>query len=150
MPGVSELPAPRAGLGWPRVHLRSADSTNERARELALAGAPAGTLVTAAEQSAGRGRQGRRWSAPAGSSILMSLLLHSPPPLLPLMAAVAVCDVVGADAMIKWPNDVVVMRSAADAAAKLAGHPGRGPPSAGLGGARHRPERRGEPRGPAA
>lgn len=124
MPGVSDLPAPapRAGLGWPRVHLRSVDSTNERARELALAGAPAGTLVTAAEQSAGRGRQGRRWSAPAGSSILMSLLLHSPPPLLPLMAAVAVCDVVGADAMIKWPNDVVLMRRGpGPAAAKLAG-----------------------------
>ncbi len=115
--------APRqAGLGWPRVHLRSTDSTNERARELAIAGAPAGTLVTAGEQSAGRGRQGRRWSAPAGSSILMSLVLHSPPPLLPLVAAVAVCDVVGEGAMIKWPNDVVLMRDGpGPAAAKLAG-----------------------------
>ncbi len=96
-------------LGSPRLHLRSTDSTNERARELALSGAPAGTLVTAGQQSAGRGRQGRRWSAPAGSSILMSLILHSPPPLLPLIAAVAVCDVAGPDALIKWPNDVVVI-----------------------------------------
>jgi BirA family biotin operon repressor/biotin-[acetyl-CoA-carboxylase] ligase len=96
-------------LGRPRLHLRSTDSTNERARELALSGAPAGTLVTAGQQSAGRGRQGRRWSAPAGSSILMSLILHSPPPLLPLIAAVAVCDVAGPDALIKWPNDVVVI-----------------------------------------
>ncbi len=97
-----------SALGHPRLHLRSTDSTNERARELAIAGAPHGTLVTAAEQSAGRGRQGRRWSAPTGSSILMSLLLRSPPRLLPLMAAVAVSDAAGERARIKWPNDVVV------------------------------------------
>ena len=46
------------GLGRPRVHLRRTDSTNERARALAIAGAPHGTLVTAAEQTAGRGRAG--------------------------------------------------------------------------------------------
>jgi hypothetical protein len=97
-----------ATLGHPRVHLRRTDSTNERARELAIAGAPHGTLVTAAEQTAGRGRQGRRWSAPAGSAVLMSLLLREPPELLPLMAAVAVCDAVGERALIKWPNDVIV------------------------------------------
>jgi len=114
-------PAGALRLGSPRVHLRVADSTNERARELALAGAPHGTLVTAAEQSAGRGRQGRRWSAPAGSSILMSLILREPPRLLPLMAAVAVCDVAGGDAAIKWPNDVVVASGAGDGLAKLAG-----------------------------
>ena len=50
-------------IGTPRVHHRLADSTNERARALAAAGAPHGTLVTAAEQSAGRGRQGRTWTA---------------------------------------------------------------------------------------
>jgi BirA family biotin operon repressor/biotin-[acetyl-CoA-carboxylase] ligase len=110
------------------VHLRRTGSTNERARELAFAGAPNGTLVTASEQTAGRGRQGRRWSAPAGSSILMSLLLRSPPPLLPLIAAVAVCDVAGASsprgeqARIKWPNDVVLdAAGAAVGLAKLAG-----------------------------
>jgi BirA family transcriptional regulator, biotin operon repressor / biotin---[acetyl-CoA-carboxylase] ligase len=95
-------------IGHPRVHFRRTGSTNERARELAFAGAPHGTLVTAAEQTAGRGRQGRRWSAPAGSSLLASLLLRAPPPLLPLIAAVAVCDVAGEHAQIKWPNDVVV------------------------------------------
>ena len=58
--------APRRRLGSPRVHYRLIDSTNERARLLATARAPHGTLVTAAEQSAGRGRQGRRWTAPAG------------------------------------------------------------------------------------
>jgi len=80
---------------------------------LAAAGAPHGTLVTAAEQTAGRGRQGRRWSAPAGSAVLMSLLLRwapgaPPPALLPLAAAVAVCEVAGEQARIKWPNDIVL------------------------------------------
>ena len=108
-----------APLGHPRLHLRSTDSTNERARTLALAGAPHGTLVTAAEQTAGRGRQGRRWSAPAGSALLMSLLLRWPPPLLPLIAAVAVCDVAGDETRVKWPNDVVFAHGGR--LAKLAG-----------------------------
>jgi BirA family biotin operon repressor/biotin-[acetyl-CoA-carboxylase] ligase len=104
------------------VHLRRTGSTNERARELAFAGAPHGTLVTASEQTAGRGRQGRRWSAPAGSSLLMSLVLREVAPLLPLMAAVAVCDVAGPRARIKWPNDIVVdVASAGPGLAKLAG-----------------------------
>ncbi|HEV2811853.1 MAG TPA: biotin--[acetyl-CoA-carboxylase] ligase [Solirubrobacteraceae bacterium] len=95
-------------LGTPRLHLRSTDSTSTRARELALAGAPHGTLVTAAEQSAGRGRQGRTWSAPPGRSLLMSLVLREPPTLLPLAAAVAVAEICGPDAAIKWPNDVLI------------------------------------------
>ncbi len=115
----------RPPLGRPRVHLRSIDSTNRLARELATAGAPDGTLVTAAEQSAGRGRQGRRWEAPAGSALLMSLLLRDPPQLLPLIAAVAVCDAiasgaVGAGALIKWPNDVVIASPPVDAGPGLA------------------------------
>src|SRR6185437_12700924 len=102
-------------LGRPRIHLRRTDSTNDRARELAPSGAPHGTLVTAAEQTAGRGRQGRRWSAPAGSALLMSLILRWPisdssPSLLPLIAALAVSDVAGEQARIKWPNDVVFER----------------------------------------
>ncbi|CAA9487594.1 MAG: hypothetical protein AVDCRST_MAG85-1035 [uncultured Solirubrobacteraceae bacterium] len=95
-------------LGHPRLHLRTTDSTNLRARALALAGAPQGTLVTASEQSAGRGRQGRTWSAPAGRALLMTVLLRDPPPLLPLLAAVAVSDVCGERAAIKWPNDVLL------------------------------------------
>ncbi len=97
-----------ARLGSPRVHLRRTDSTNDRARALAVAGAPHGTLVTAGEQTAGRGRQGRTWSAPAGSALLMSLVLRDPPPLLPLAAGVAVAEVAGPDAEIKWPNDVLL------------------------------------------
>ena len=56
--------AAAAMIGTPRVHHRLTDSTNERAKELAAAGAPHGTLVTADEQTAGRGRQGREWTAP--------------------------------------------------------------------------------------
>ena len=108
-------------LGAPRLHLRLTDSTNERARALALAGAPHGTLVTADEQSAGRGRQGRRWSAPARSSLLMSLVLRRPPQLLPLAAAVALAEVAGPDALIKWPNDIVIRSATGAELAKLAG-----------------------------
>jgi BirA family transcriptional regulator, biotin operon repressor / biotin---[acetyl-CoA-carboxylase] ligase len=118
-----------SALGRPRLHLRSTDSTNDRARLLAIAGAPHGTLVTASVQTAGRGRQGRRWVAPAGSSLLMSLVLRSPPPLLPLIVAVAVCDVAGEDALIKWPNDVVLAR--ADGLPKLAGILAEGRPQEG-------------------
>jgi BirA family biotin operon repressor/biotin-[acetyl-CoA-carboxylase] ligase len=95
-------------LGLPRLHLRSTTSTSDRARALALAGAPHGMLVTASEQSAGRGRQGRTWSAPAGHALLCSLVLRDPPLLLPLAAGVAVAEVCGPDARIKWPNDVQV------------------------------------------
>jgi BirA family biotin operon repressor/biotin-[acetyl-CoA-carboxylase] ligase len=95
-------------VGSPRLHLRTADSTNARARALALAGAPSGTLVTATEQTAGRGRQGRTWSAPPGRALVMSVLVRDPPSLLPLLAAVAVAEVCGDDARIKWPNDVLL------------------------------------------
>jgi len=103
-------------LGRPHRHYRVTDSTNTRARELAEAGAPGGTVVTAAEQTAGRGRQGRSWTAPAGAALLYSVILrplerrHA---LLPLAAAVAVCDAAealesGLECRIKWPNDVWV------------------------------------------
>ena len=95
-------------LGRPRLHLRETGSTNDRARELAAAGAPHGTLVTTAVQSAGRGRQGRTWSAPPGHALLMSLVLRDAHALLPLAAAVGVAEAVGEDARIKWPNDVLL------------------------------------------
>ena len=97
-----------ARLGRPRLHLRATTSTNDRARELAQAGAPHGTLVTAAEQTSGRGRQGRTWTAPPGSALLLSVVLRDPPALLPLAAALAVSEVAGAGAQIKWPNDVLL------------------------------------------
>jgi BirA family transcriptional regulator, biotin operon repressor / biotin---[acetyl-CoA-carboxylase] ligase len=93
-------------IGSPRVHHRLTDSTNERARGLAAAGAPHGTLVTADEQTAGRGRQGRAWTAPPRSAVLMSVVLRELSDVLPLAAAVAVADALPRDAAIKWPNDV--------------------------------------------
>ena len=95
-------------LGRPRLHLRVTTSTNDRARALAQNGAPHGTLVTAGEQHAGRGRQGRTWSAPPGRALLLSLVVRDPPALLPLAAALAVAEVAGPGAQIKWPNDVLV------------------------------------------
>ena len=93
-------------IGQPRIHYRLTDSTNERARELAAAGAPHGTVVTADEQQAGRGRQGRAWTAPARSAVLMSVVLREVSETLPLVAAVAVCEALPVEAQIKWPNDV--------------------------------------------
>jgi BirA family transcriptional regulator, biotin operon repressor / biotin---[acetyl-CoA-carboxylase] ligase len=93
-------------IGVPRVHHRVTDSTNDRARELAAEGAPHGTLVTADEQRAGRGRQGRAWTAPPRSAVLMSVLLREFGETLPLAAAVATCEALPVDARIKWPNDV--------------------------------------------
>jgi BirA family transcriptional regulator, biotin operon repressor / biotin---[acetyl-CoA-carboxylase] ligase len=95
-------------LGRPRLHLRVTSSTNDRARELAAAGAPHGTLVTAGEQTAGRGRQGRTWSAPQGRALLCSLLLRDHDALLPLRAGLAVADLAGGAALVKWPNDVLL------------------------------------------
>ena len=105
----------RPHLGHPRLHLRRTDSTNERARDLAIGGAPHGTLVSAAEQTAGRGRQGRSWVAPAGTALLCSLVVRNPPPLLSLIAGVAVCDVTGEGSLLKWPNDVVSIDPLSDA-----------------------------------
>lgn len=95
-------------LGTPRLHLRTIGSTNDRARDLAAAGAPHGALVTASAQSAGRGRQGRVWTTQVGAAVTMSVVVRDPPPLLPLIAAVAVAETIGDGARIKWPNDVLV------------------------------------------
>jgi len=104
--GAGGNPVP--GLGTPRLHLRVTDSTNNRARELAAAGAAHGTLVTASEQTAGRGRQGRGWAAPPGRALLCSMVIRGPGALLSLAAGVAVAEVVGPDALVKWPNDVLL------------------------------------------
>jgi BirA family biotin operon repressor/biotin-[acetyl-CoA-carboxylase] ligase len=109
-------PVPGTGkLGGPIVHLDVTGSTNDRARELALEGAPAGTVVVAEQQTAGRGRQGRSWSAPRGTALTLSALLRPKPadlPLLPLACAVAVCETCEAvspvGCQIKWPNDVLI------------------------------------------
>jgi BirA family biotin operon repressor/biotin-[acetyl-CoA-carboxylase] ligase len=100
-------------IGTPHLHLRTVGSTNTEARELAAAGAPGGTVVTSEEQTAGRGRQGRPWSTPAGAALAYSLILRrevKPPSTLPLQIGVAVCEAVEALGVerteLKWPNDI--------------------------------------------
>jgi BirA family transcriptional regulator, biotin operon repressor / biotin---[acetyl-CoA-carboxylase] ligase len=105
------MEAPR--FGRPHRHYRRTDSTNDRAHDLAEAGAPTGLVVTADEQDAGRGRHGRRWSAPPGGALLYSAILRPldrTHRLLPLAAPLAVCEAIEslapAACRVKWPNDV--------------------------------------------
>ncbi len=101
-------------FGAPHRHYRVTDSTNDRARELAEAGAPGGTVLTAREQTAGRGRQGRVWTAPEGKALLYSAILRPLDErhlLLPLSVPLAVCAAAeelrpGIECQVKWPNDV--------------------------------------------
>jgi BirA family biotin operon repressor/biotin-[acetyl-CoA-carboxylase] ligase len=91
-----------------RVHYRETSSTNDRARELATRGAPHLALVTAHEQTAGRGRQGRTWIGAPGDSLMMSLVLREWDDFAPLRAGLAVADLAGDAALVKWPNDVLL------------------------------------------
>ena len=99
------------------VHFaRKTDSTNLWIKRLAKEGAPEGTLALAEFQSAGRGRLGRSWEVPEGTSVMMSILLRPKfepqyAPMLTLVMGMAVAKAVkkfGFDVSIKWPNDVVV------------------------------------------
>jgi BirA family biotin operon repressor/biotin-[acetyl-CoA-carboxylase] ligase len=101
-------------FGRPYSFVPSCSST----QDLLGPGDPEGAVVATDEQTAGRGRLGRVWSAPPGTAILCSVLLRPPPgrrlPELSLVAGVAVADAVeeanGLAAQIKWPNDVLVNR----------------------------------------
>lgn len=101
-------------LGTPHRHYRVTDSTNTRARELVEAGAGGGTVVTAREQTEGRGRRGRVWTAPEGKALLYSAVLRPLDErhlLLPLSVPIAVCAAAeelrdGVECQVKWPNDV--------------------------------------------
>lgn len=94
----------------------SLTSTNQTAKEMALAGAEHGTVVIADCQTAGRGRLGRGFYSPPGCGIYMSLILHprelplNPPTLITALAALTVCEAIEAvtkkDPRIKWVNDV--------------------------------------------
>ncbi len=106
-----------AFVGHHLVYLPEVESTNDVARRLGQEGAPEGTLVVADYQSSGRGRLGRRWQAPPGSSLLLSLLfrpLLAPAQMqrLTMACGLAVADAIrtqtGLDVGLKWPNDVVV------------------------------------------
>jgi len=99
------------------VRLATVDSTQSVAFALAERGAADRTVVVADEQSAGRGRRGRSWRAPAGTSLLASILVRSrlPRTLLATLsptAAVATAEalrrVAPVTAKVKWPNDVLI------------------------------------------
>jgi len=88
-------------------------STNDVALLMAERGAPDGTVVGADLQTAGRGRQGRTWSSPAGSGLYVSMILRPPAviaPLLTIAAGVSVAEGIreatGLSMDLKWPNDV--------------------------------------------
>jgi len=105
-------------------HYPQAGSTNDLARRQARAEHPEGLVVLADAQTAGRGRMGRAWIAPPGSSLLLSLLLR-PTWLAPadafsltMLTGVALCEaveqVMPARAALKWPNDLLLpVRTAA-------------------------------------
>ncbi len=105
-------------VGRQMLHFARVGSTNEVACRLAEQGAPEGLLVWAEEQTAGRGRMGRRWEAPRGSGLLVSLLLRpsflSPERafLLSALAALSIAEAVekvsGLEVGLKWPNDLLL------------------------------------------
>ena len=93
------------------------DSTNDYAKELAKKECVHGTLIVADAQTAGKGRRGRVWQSPEGTTISMSLCLEPKLPTekvsgLTLVAALSVAEaifeVTGKRAQIKWPNDIVL------------------------------------------
>jgi BirA family transcriptional regulator, biotin operon repressor / biotin---[acetyl-CoA-carboxylase] ligase len=102
------LPLLRGAFGRPYVWRETCPSTQELAR-----GLPEGGVAACEEQTAGRGRRGREWKSPRGAGLLFSLALHpqTPPERLPpltLVVAEAVAAAAWPEALVRWPNDVVV------------------------------------------
>lgn len=104
-------------IGKKIIHKEITGSTNQDIKELAMGGAEEGTVVCADIQTAGRGRRGRSWLSEKGDSLLFSLLLR--PEIAPdkasqitLLMALAVTRALreqyGFEAVIKWPNDIVI------------------------------------------
>lgn len=99
------------------LYFDTIDSTNTKAQELAEKGYQSGTLVVADKQELGKGRRGRSWVSPSGTGIFMTLMIKpdinpNNASMLTLVAALAVAkaitSVTGEEALIKWPNDIVV------------------------------------------
>ena len=99
------------------LYFDTINSTNTKAQELAEKGYPSGTLVVADKQESGKGRRGRSWVSPSGTGIFMTLMIKpdinpNNASMLTLVAALAVAkaitSVTGEEALIKWPNDIVV------------------------------------------
>jgi BirA family biotin operon repressor/biotin-[acetyl-CoA-carboxylase] ligase len=101
-------------IGVKIIRVKSCPSTNDLAKELALAGEEEGTVVIAEEQTKGRGMKGRKWHSTRKKGIYLSVILrpsHSNISLLPLVAGLAVADAVfnsvGMRVRLRWPNDLV-------------------------------------------
>ena len=103
-------------IGSDLRYFTAVDSTNRVARDLPAGNWCSGTVVVTEFQEAGRGRRGRTWIAPPGSSLLVSVLLRAPVRALPshgaMMAALAAADAIaetsGLTCRFKWPNDLLI------------------------------------------
>jgi BirA family biotin operon repressor/biotin-[acetyl-CoA-carboxylase] ligase len=112
-----DIVAPEVRDPWCRLTIvDSTDSTNDDLLR-AESSLPAGAVLAAEYQSAGRGRQNRTWTSPPRAGLTFSVLLRPDVPpsrrgWLPLLAGVAVCDAVrevtSVDSALKWPNDLLV------------------------------------------
>ncbi|HET9179421.1 MAG TPA: biotin--[acetyl-CoA-carboxylase] ligase [Terriglobia bacterium] len=117
VPSLVRAELPNAEIGHKVIHYFRTDSTNSAALELGAQAAPHGTVVIAEEQTAGRGRLGRKWYSEKSSGIYASIILRPPlapaaAPVLTLLAGVAVHSAVrsatGLGGDIRWPNDLLV------------------------------------------
>lgn len=104
-------------LGNKIISYDTVDSTNQQAKKIALEGAKEGTIIISEEQTAGKGRRGKYWVSPPNTGIWMSVVLR--PDIMPenasmltLVAGLSVCkairEITGLEALIKWPNDIVI------------------------------------------
>ena len=98
---------------WKVLRLRNVTSTQDTARAHVESGGRAGTVIVADTQSEGRGRQGRSWESSLGGLYMTALLEAGPHVnLMPLVAGVAVVETIrdgfGVEAMLKWPNDMLI------------------------------------------
>src|SRR3972149_2437761 len=116
-PAELQAGVPGGRMGVELHYYATLGSTNDRAAELARAGAPEGTLVVADEQTAGRGRSGRRWHSPAGSGLALSLVLRPTTlgsreiaaiGLIGAMGSIEALAEYGMQPELKWPNDVLL------------------------------------------
>ncbi len=116
-PSLVRAELPSAEIGHKVIHYFRIDSTNSAALELGAQAAPHGTVVIAEEQTAGRGRLGRKWYSEKSRGIYASIILRPPlapatAPILTLLAGVAAHSAVraatGLSGDIRWPNDLMI------------------------------------------
>lgn len=104
-------------IGKELVYLKTVDSTNDEVKRRAAAGAAHGLVVVSDEQTVGKGRLGRVWKSPKGSGVWFSILVRpdtapNEVAVITLVAGLGVCNAIrsftGCNAMIKWPNDIII------------------------------------------